>query len=514
MTNKRQNNGVAKNKGHFKSGNKANPFGRPTLPPEIKAVRALNQLELERILNKVVYLTAPELKALTKSKTEPAFMVGAAKMVEKFVKYGDIFVFNVVLDRLVGRARDAKPLELPPGRDVTPAEKKTYSDFVKAASYPAPYPEQIQWLDFAFTETETRLFLGARNYGKTDYLTILGAAYRIYMDPQYTILILTKEEKRVKNIISEISKALIANGVKLEKDNALEIRVEGLHGKDLSVEGLSIRSGLRGRHPDLIIMDDPVTDEDVSEATRKLVQRKYNECHKLQSNILIIGQPAHAHDLYAKLRNLIKKLEVPWGSIPALDVDLEAQRLAGVDEKSIQASYMLKIISDGTAPFEGINYLDKFPVGTGATSVAFLDPSHKGKDCSALSIFKQHFQGIAVVGFAAHRAWNHWIEDLVPHLKKFGVKKLFVECNGLGDTPVIALRQLLHGLGIGVVGIDSTTNKHARIMAAGAYAHLIHLSKESDRAYTDQVVQYEYGAEPDDAPDSLASGLKVIGLIR
>jgi hypothetical protein len=204
-------------------------------------------------------------------------------------------------------------------------------------------------------------------------------------------------------------------------------------------------------------------------------------------------------------------MEVPYGSIPELDHDLEAQRLAGVDEKSIQASYFLKIVSDGQAPFEKINYLDRYPVGD---SVAFLDPSHKGRDTSALTIMRQHFQGVAVVGFAAHRAWNHWLDEIVPKLLKFGVKKLCVECNGLGDQPVIMLRQLLQGKGIGVVGIDSTDNKHARIMAAGAYAHLIHLSKESDRAYTDQVVQYEYDAKFDDAPDSLATCLKWLGLIR
>jgi hypothetical protein len=258
-------------------------------------------------------------------------------------------------------------------------------------------------------------------------------------------------------------------------------------------------------------MDDPVTDEDVSEATRKQVERKYNESHKLTSNILIIGQPAHAHDLYAKLRNVIKKMEVPHGTIPELDHDLEAQRLAGVDEKSIQASYFLKIVSDGNAPFEKINYLDQFPAGD---SVALLDPSHKGKDHSALSIVRQHFQGVAVVGFAKQRAWNHWLDDIVPKLVQFKVKKIAIECNGLGDQPVLMLRQLLKDKGIGVVGVDSTDNKHARIMAAGAYAHLLHVSKQSDRAYIDQLVQYEYGAEPDDSPDSLATCLKWIGLIR
>jgi hypothetical protein len=503
---------VAKTKTSFKKGKSGNPAGRPRIPDDVKAMRSLNQVELTRILNHVVFLPMPEIKALTKSAEAPAFLVGSAKLVEKFAKYGDVFAYHALLDRLIGRTPNAPLIELPPPlRDVTAPAKRTFTEFCIAAGYPAPYPKQIEMFDFAFSSIDTRLLLGARNYGKTDYLTILGAAYRIYMDPSYTILILTKEEKRAKSIVKEISEALKKNDVVLEVDRALELKVSGLIGKDYSVEGLSIRSGLRGRHPDMIIMDDPVTEEDVSEATRKLVQRKYNEAHKLCSNILVIGQPAHAHDLYAKLRNMVKKMEVPWGTIPELDHDLEAQRLAGVDEKSIQASYYLKIISDGTAPFEKINYLDRFPIGE---SVAFLDPSHKGKDTSALSIVRQHFQGIAVVGFAAHRAWNHWLDDIVPKLVQFKVKRIAIECNGLGDEPVLMLRRLLAGHGIGVVGVDSTDNKHACIMSAGAYAHLIHLSKESDRAYTDQVVQYEYGAEPDDAPDSLARCLKWIGLIR
>ena len=488
--------------------------GRPALPPDIKASRQLNQLELERALNRCAFATVPELKKLSKSKSEFALDAMMAKIVLLAVERGDQWRAEFILNRMIGRVREAPPpAELPPGRDVTPKEKKNFTDFCVAAGYPAPFPKQLEMLDFGFNHMDTRLLLGSRNYGKTDYLTILGAAYKVYLDPNYTILILTKEEKRAKSIVHEISEALKKNEVKLDIDRALEIRVQGLIGKDYSIEGLSIRSGLRGRHPDMIIMDDPVTEEDVSAATRAQVQRKYNEAHKLCSNILVIGQPAHAQDLYAKLRNMVLKLEVPWGTIPELDPDLEAQLAAGVDEKSISASYHLKILSDGAMPFEKINYMDKYPVGP---SVAWLDPSHKGKDTSALSIMRTHFQGMAVVGFAKHRAWNHWLDEILPKLIAYQVKRLAIECNGLGDTPVIAMRQLLKskGVQIGVVGIDSADNKHADIMAAGTYAHLIHLSKESDRAYTDQVIQYEYGAEPDDAPDSMARCLKWLGLIR
>lgn len=394
------------------------------------------------------------------------------------------------------------------------AKKRTFTEFAIAAGYPPPYAKQIEMVDFLITIIDPRLLLGSRGYGKTDYITILGVAYDIYMNEDHTWMILTKEKKRSSAIIVEVASALKANDVKLEKENSSCIRVLGHGGKDHSVDARSIRSGLRGPHPYGIVMDDPVTEEDVSEATRAMVERKYNEAFKLTSNILIIGQPAHQHDLYAKLRPLLKnKMEVPHGTIPELDHDLEAQRLAGVDEKSIQASYHLKIISDGSAPFEKINYIDSYPVGD---SVAFLDPSHKGVDFTALTIGRMHFQGFAAVGFVWKKAWNHCLDDLVLKLKAYGVKKLCVETNGLGTQPVDMIHQLsaAHRLGIGVVGKDSTIQKHAKIMAAGSYAHLIHLSKQSDRAYTDQVVQYEYKAKNDDAPDSLASLLEWIGLIR
>ncbi len=501
---------MAKTKTSFKKGCIPGP-GRPKLPDDIKAMRNMSRLELERILNYLVFADHDQLRMAIADKSAPRFLVGSAKMVEKFCKYGDIFVFNAILDRLIGRTRDAEPRDVTPALSLSAPARKTYSEFCVDAGYPSPFGKQIEMVDFMLSVNEPRLLLGSRGYGKTDYLTIMGTAYDIYMNLEHTWMVLTKEKKRASAIIVEIANALTKNGIKLEKENASCIRVDGHSGKDHSVDGRSIRSGLRGPHPFGIIMDDPVTEEDVSEATRALVERKYNEAFKLTSNILIVGQPAHAHDLYAKLRPLLKKMEIPYGSIPELDHDLEAQRLAGVDEKSIQASYFLKIISDGSAPFEKINYCDAYPVGD---SVAFLDPSHKGVDFTALTIGKMHFQAFACVGFVWKKAWNHCLDDMVMKLRKFGVKKICIETNGLGDQPVMMLRQLLAGAGIGVVGMDSTTEKHAKIMAAGTYAHLIQLSKESDRTYTDQVVQYEYKAKNDDGPDSLASLLKWIGLIR
>lgn len=390
-------------------------------------------------------------------------------------------------------------------------QKKTFSEFCVQANYPKPYPKQIEMQEFGINESVARLILGARGYGKTDYVVILGIAYNIYLRPlDSKTLIITKSKERNAAMLKEIAQACMANGIVFEKQNSNSLRVAGLHGKDHSVSAVTIKTvTLRGRHPERVIMDDPVTEDDVSEATRLHVERVYNEVSKLCANVLIIGQPAHKFDLYAKLRPLLKGLEVPHGTIPELDHDLEAQRLAGVDEASIQASYFLKVLNEGSTPFDNIKYLDKFPIGESA--VAFIDPSHEGGDYTALTILRAHFGGVAVVGFTWKKAWNHCLDEMVEKLKAYHVQKLAFETNALGDQPIIMLRQMFGG---GVVGRRTISNKHARIMAAGSYAHQIHLAKESDKQYINQVVQYEYNSKHDDAPDSLASCMGWIGLIR
>lgn len=386
--------------------------------------------------------------------------------------------------------------------------KKTFTEFCLAAGYPAPYPKQIEMYEFGMNETDPRLLLGSRGYGKTDYITVMGTAYQVYLDPELTFLIISKSKTRNTAMINEIAMALTKNEVELEKENGSLVRVKGLIGKDHSVEAITIKTSMRGRHPKRTVLDDPVTEEDISEAMRLLVKRKYNEVMKLCSNVLVIGQPAHKHDLYAELRPIIKKMEVPHGTIPELDHDLEAQRLAGVDEASIKASYFLEITSEAGSPFDKVQYMAGFP---GGTSVAFIDPSDGGND-TAVSIFKQYMQGIAVAGFTWKKAWNHCLDDMLPLFIKYGVEKLCFETNKHGQQPLEVLRTVFPK--IGVCGRNSNSNKHSRIMAAGTYSHMIFLSKDSSRAYIDQVTKYEYGAKVDDAPDSLATGLEWIGLIR
>lgn len=504
----------------FSPGTTGNPTGRPKVPEDLKFAKIINKIEFERLLNKLFKLNASKVEATVIDPEVPISEQIVAAFLVHAKKNASIYHLNFMLDRLIGVPKDEPDIPEDFDYGTLPSQVKTFEQFCATAGYFKPYPKQVEMKDFVIGETETRLLLGSRGYGKTDFGTIMGIAYDLYVHytlghdmSEHTNLIITKSKSRNKAICQEIGDALLKNGVLLAKKNSSEIRVKGLIGQDHSVEAITIKTSMRGRHPKRIVMDDPVTEEDTSEAMRKTVKDRYDEAYKLCKNICIIGQPSHAHDLYAKLRGILKKMEVPWGTIPELDADLEAMKLAGIDQNSIEMSYHLRIPVSGSAPFSKIKYIDKFPT---TDAVAFIDPSDGG-DFTAVSIVTGLMQGVAVVGKEWKRAWYHALDGedgMIKFLLANRVKKICFETNHAGKQPLEQLRQVLGPHGIGVQGVHSASNKHATIMSAGSYAPMIHLSKESDRSYTDHVVEYEYGAKFDDAPDSLARCLVWIGLIK
>ena len=164
---------------------------------------------------------------------------------------------------------------------------------------------------------------------------------------------------------------------------------------------------------------------------------------------------------------------------------------------------------DAEAAFAKIKRIDVLPKGK---TVAFIDPSDGG-DYTAVTIMLGYFDGVACVGFEWKMAWYHCLDEITKKFKEFDVGRVCFETNATGTQPIIQLKEHFKALQIGVVGKHSDSNKHAVIMQAGSYAQRIHLSKQSGQSYTDHVIQYEYGAKSDDAPDSLARCMEWLGLL-
>lgn len=387
--------------------------------------------------------------------------------------------------------------------------------FCASVGYPQPYKKQIEMKEFIFSGDFPRMVLGARGYGKTDYGTILGTAEKLEQNHEFEIMIVTKEQERGKEIAEEIGSILVKRGCKLKGRAKTKIRFREKEGKEPNLICLTIRSrGFRGRHPDMVIIEDPVTPEDTSPAERKRVKKVYEEIYKLTKNIVIIGQPVHKADLYQELRDKIPTFLMIWGDIPELDCDLEAQRGAGVSEESIQASYFLRITEADTLPFYRIQTADFFA----RENVAFIDPAREGKDYTAISVAGRNFDKLVVSGWAFRKAWYDCLDEFAEIFTALKVNRVCIETNGIGELAVMQMRKL----GIPTVGRNTTSNKHARIMNIASYVDDILLYEmksgngaliQGNQKYIEMVKNYEYNAENDDAPDSLAGVAIFMGLM-
>lgn len=388
-------------------------------------------------------------------------------------------------------------------------EITSFKDFCVSSGYPEPFPLQEKMKDFIFNypESRVRLVLGARKYGKTDFGTILGSAEKLIKERNYKILLVTKELDRGKDIVAEVREIITKKGVLFTNRAKKTLRLLGSHGKEPNLSCLSVRArGVRGRHPDLIIMEDPITPDDTSPKERERVKKMYDELVKLTHNVVVIGQPVHKLDLYQFLREIVPTFTMKYGDIKELDVDLNAERAAGVDEFSIQASYFLNIMDSQSLPFGKVKTVNYWAT----QNICWLDPSHLGHDYTAVVLGGRNLTDFVLTGFCFKKAWYDCLDELKYLYENFPIYHFVIETNGLGELPVNEFKKLE----IPAVGFNTTMNKHAKIMNAAAFTQDLKLAKldglpaeftEAQQIFIEQVKNYEYNVEHDDAPDSVAS---------
>lgn len=403
-------------------------------------------------------------------------------------------------------------------------DKVSLDEFARRAGYNAL--ESFQWDQYNFIycgSKDARMLMGCRGTGKSVTCSIIGAAYQIYLDPNFTIAIVTKEAKRSAELVRAIGACLEANGVVLEENNGLKINVVGKAPgiNQANVKGLAMGGrGFRGLHPDLIILDDPVTELDAWSATERMrVKDKYDEIMKLNSNVAIIGQPVSNKDLYSTLWDIIPTMKQTWDMIPdkffgtIYKPDLEKLRMT-VSERTIQMSYFLNVPDDPSLAYAKIETVDYLA----PTNVMFIDPSAGKGDFTGISIGNV-FMGTSkfvTLGFMFQEAWFDLLPTIEMLIHKFGVRALYVETNGVGA----GMPDMLKRAGIPCTPINSTENKHHKIISFADQVPNMALYKLSSQVINDgglleanenfirNVKDYTYDAKHDDGIDSMVSLIK------
>lgn len=376
---------------------------------------------------------------------------------------------------------------------------------------------------FIVEHTEPRLYLATRGIGKTVQGTILTTAYLLYLDPSYTIGIITKEGKRVQEIVRAIADCLLAVDVPLENYNGsiINLRNKPRHIDQANVKGITIGGrGLRGLHPKLIILDDPVTELDAwSEAERRLVKDKWDEICKLNTNICVIGQPVCSKDLYSTLRGVVLTYEHTWDDIPdeffgtIYKPDLDKLRLV-VSERTIQMSYFLNVPDDPSLAYAKIETVDY----AAPKNVMFIDPSSGKGDYTGIAI-GNIFMGTSkfvTVGFMFKESWFDLLPNIELLIRKFNVRALYVETNGVGA----GMPDMLARAGVPCTPVNTTENKHHKIIGFADQVANMALTKldsrsgmdgtylEANQLFIENVKNYTYGIKHDDGIDAMVSLIK------
>jgi hypothetical protein len=107
----------------FKPGETGNPNGRPPVPADLREARSLNKVELERILNKYVFLPLAEIKAELERPGTPALEVIIGKVIAEAIRHGDERRLAFLLERLVGPVKRVHEHSGPDGKPIPVREE-------------------------------------------------------------------------------------------------------------------------------------------------------------------------------------------------------------------------------------------------------------------------------------------------------------------------------------------------------------------------------------------------------
>jgi predicted phage terminase large subunit-like protein len=269
--------------------------------------------------------------------------------------------------------------------------------------------------------------------------------------------------------------------------------------------GMGIGGSLTGKHFDRIFTDDIVNVKDrVSRAEREHTKLIYQELQNIKNRggrIFNTGTPWHREDCFELMPNPQKWDCYSTGLMSDAEIDdIQSHMLPSL----FAANYQLKHIASEdvifTNPHTGA---DNALVQQGYCQV---DCAYGGADFTAMTICRKVGEKYYVLG----KMWAKHCEDceneIVKLYNQYMCGKLYNENNA--DKGFFAKK--LRAKGCRVVDYPETQNKFIKI---SSYLRdewdNVYFVNGTDEEYLEQVLEYNEEAEHDDAPDSLASAIRV-----
>ena len=343
----------------------------------------------------------------------------------------------------------------------------------------------------------------------------------IILYPNEKTLFMRKTDNDVKEVISQTAKILqhpvtriIAKAIwnvdlRLTKCSATEISTNLTNDPRGTAQlvGMGMGGSLTGKHFDRIFTDDIVNVQDrVSKAERERTKLIYQELRNIINRggrIFNTGTPWHKDDCFTLMPNPKRYDCYSTGLISDQELaELKDSMLASL----FAANYELKHIASEDVIFTN-PITDGDPSKVEQSNYCHIDAAYDGSDYTAFTICRKTDGKYYVFG----KLWRKHVDDcedeIVELRKHFNAGRIYCEDNG--DKGYLA--KDLKAKGERVLKYHEDTNKFLKITSylKSEWKNIVFV-QGTDQEYIDQITEYNENADHDDAPDSLASIIRVL----
>lgn len=380
-----------------------------------------------------------------------------------------------------------------------------------------------QWIVEMLTGKDDGTLQASRETYKTTCVSITLALIIILL-PRKKTLFMRKTDTDVKEVVRQVKKILqdphtqyfvrviYGANLVLTTQNATEINTNlSVDTKGTSqLVAMGIGSSLTGKHFDYIFTDDIVNLQDrISKAERDRTKLMYQELQNVKNRggrIHNTGTPWHPDDCFSIMPAAVKyDCYTPEFAVMFTPEVLEGLK-ASMTRSLFAANYELKHVADDDVIFtEPQTGADPALAEQGNSHV---DAAFYGEDYTAFTAVAIHDGKFYVFG----KLWRKHIDDVmdecVAYHEKFMCGKMYNELNA--DKGYVAKQFRQKGLKVSTY--TEHQNKYVKIVSylKFEWKNVIFVSG-TDEAYINMICDYNENAEHDDAPDSLASLIRIMG---
>lgn len=344
-------------------------------------------------------------------------------------------------------------------------------------------------------------------------------AINIIIRPNEKAMFMRKTDNDVKEVIEQVKKILQHRitreivfriwGVelKLTKGTATEISTNLTNDPRGAAQltGMGIGGSLTGKHFDRIFTDDIVNVQDrISRAEREHTKLIYQELQNIKNRggrIFNTGTPWHDDDAFTLMPNPHKWDCYSTGLISEEELeDIRAHMIPSL----FACNYELEHIAAEDVIFKDPNIGAEMRMAF--NGYMQIDCAYDGADYTAMTIIKKTGDKWYVFG----KMWRKHCQDCEADIFKYYQQFLCASCYNEKNPDKGMYAQKLRARGMHVIGYHEDQNKFIKI---SSYLYdewqNVYFVNGTDDEYIEQICSYTAEADHDDAPDSLASAIRV-----